>query len=315
MQILGTDVYRTALSNSIIHSQNSVTLVSAYLTIEGINWTLEKLPNRVDCRVLSRWNCLDLVSGASDVEVFEKLKSRGYKLYILPDLHAKVIIIDGQKLFLGSANITNSGLKLVPGGNREIGTILSPDGEDLGLIDVLFDEAVLVDQDIYEMFCAELQKLKNSREKPQFPPKWSSDLLKRLRKPPQRIWVTETLWCNSPEDLIANIGLTDNEVAHDLVLLGLDVKSEIEERILRQSFLESRIWQWLKHKLEFAPNREMYYGHLSAELHNSFLDDPKPYRKDVKGLLTNLLNWSTILAGDFILIDRPSHSQRARLVK
>jgi hypothetical protein len=236
-----------------------------------------------------------LVSGASDVEAFEKLKSRGYKLYILPDLHAKVIVIDGQKLFLGSANITNSGLKLVPGGNREIGTILSPDGEDLALIDVLFNEAVLIEQDIYEAFCSELQRLKDSREKPPPQPKWSSDLLKRLRKPPQRIWVTETLWCNSPEDLIASVGLTDSEAAHDLVLLGLDIKSEFNERILRQSFLESRVWRWLKHKLESTPNREMYYGQLSAELHNSFLDDPKPYRKDVKDLLTNLLNLSSLI--------------------
>lgn len=315
MQILGTDAYRTALSESIIHSQDSVTLVSAYLTIEGIDWILEKLPENVDCRVLSRWNCSDLVSGASDVEVFVRLKLRGYKLYILPDLHAKVIVVDGKKLFLGSANITNSGLRLVPGGNRELGTILSPDDEDLALIDVLFDEAVLIDQVIYEAFCAELKKLQDFREKPQPRPKWSSDLLKKLSKPPQHIWVTETLWCNSPEDLIGGVGLTNSEVTHDLVLLGLDVKSEIDEKVLQQSFLESRVWRWLKHKLESAPNREMYYGQLSAELHNSFLDDPKPYRKDVKGLLTNLLNWSTSLCSDFVSIDRPNHSQRVRLIK
>ena len=260
-------------------------------------------------------NCSDLVSGASGVEVFEKLKSRGYKLNILPDLHAKVIIVDEQKLFLGSASITNSGLKLVPGGNREIGTILIPDEQDLALIDVLFDEAVLIDQDIYGAFCAELKKIKDSREKPQPRLTWSSDLLKKLSKPPQHIWVTETLWCNSPEDLIGKASLTDSEVTHDLVLLGLDVNSEIDERILRQSFLESRVWRWLKYKLESTSNREMYFGQLSAELHNSFLDDPKPYRKDVKGLLTNLLNWSASLCRDFVSVDRPNHSQRIRIIK
>lgn len=313
MQIFGTDAYRTTLSEAIAHSQNSVTLVSAYLTTEGIDWILEKLPKNVDCRVLSRWNCSDLLSGASDVEVFQKLKSRGHKLYILLDLHAKVIVVDKNKLFLGSANITNSGLRLVPGGNREIGTILSPDDEDLTLIDALFNEGILVDEDIYEAFCSEIENLKDSREKPQPSPKWSSDLLKKLRKPPQRIWVTEALWCNSPEDLIVKTRLADSESAHDLVLLGLNTEGEINEEILRQSFLESRIWQWLKHKLQSTPNREMYYGQLSAELHNSFLDDPKPYRKDVKGLLTNLLNWSTSLSSDFVSIDRPNHSQRIRI--
>lgn len=315
MQILGTDAYRTALSDSIVHSRDSVVLVSAYLTIEGINWILEKLPKNVSCRVLSRWNCSDLVSGASDIEVFEKLKSRHYKLYFLLDLHAKVIIIDEKQLFLGSANITNSGLKLVPGGNREIGTILTPDEQDLALIDVLFDEAVLIDQDIYEAFCAEVQRLKDSSEKQPPQPTWSSDLLKKLRKPPQRLWIAETLWCNSPDDLIRNFKQNDSEVIHDLALLGLNIQHEINEKILRQSFLESRVWQWLRYKLQSTQNQEMYYGQLSAELHNSFLDDPKPYRKDVKGLLTNLLNWSTNLCRDFVSVDRPNHSQRVRLIK
>lgn len=313
MQIFGTDAYRTALSEAIIQSQNSVTLISAYLTIEGINWVLERLPSSVNCRVISRWNCSDLVSGASDIEVFEKLKTRGYKLYILPDLHAKVVVIDKKKLFLGSANITNSGLKLVPGGNREIGTILSPDEEDLNLIEVLFNEAVQINQETYEAFCAELKKLKNSNDKPQPRLKWSSELQDKLRKPPQRIWVTETLWCNSPEELLKKpLDLTD-EVIHDLTLLGLNITDELNENLLRQAFLKCRLWHWFLHKLQLTPNREMYYGQFSAELHNSFLDDPKPYRKDVKGLLTNLLNWSASFAGDIVTIDRPNHSQRIRI--
>lgn len=315
MQIFGTDAYRTALSESIVHSENSVSLISAYLTIEGIDWILERLPEAVNCRVLSRWNCSDLVSGASDIEVFEKLKSRGYKLYILPDLHAKVIVVDDRRLFLGSANITNSGLKLVPGGNREIGTILSPDNEDLNLIDALFSESVLIDQQIYKAFLAEVQKLKDSIVKPQPRVKWSSDLLNKLKTPPQRIWVTETLWCNSPEELMSASNFLSDEILHDLTLLGIDITGEVNENLLRHAFLESRIWRWLEQKLESTPIREMYYGQLSAELHNSFLDDPKPYRKDVKGLLTNLLNWSVSLADNFVLIDRPNYSQRIRIIK
>jgi hypothetical protein len=311
MQILGTDAYRTALSEALNNS-HKVSLVSAYLTIEGIDWILDRLSQRSSCRVLSRWNCSDLVSGASDIEVFESLKARDYKLYILPDLHAKVFVIDEEKLFLGSANITNSGLKLVPGGNREIGTILLPDDEDLALIDNLFEESVLITQDIYEAFYAELQKLKESSEKPPRH-KWSSNLLNKLRKLPERLWVTETLWCNSPDELLNNLTDSDAEVAHDLALLGLDIKHEINEIVLQRAFLESRILLWLKNKLQSTPNQEMYYGQLSAELHNSFLDDPKPYRKDVKGLLTNLLNWSQGLCENLIIIDRPNHSQRIRI--
>lgn len=315
MQILGTDAYRTALSEAISQSQNSVILVSAYLTIEGLEWILERLSSDVKCKVLTRWNCSDIVAGASDLEVYEKLKMRDYKLYVLPDIHAKVIVVDKKQIFLGSANITNSGLRLVPGGNREIGTVLTPNEQDLAFIEVLFDEAIWVNQDIYEVFYSEFKKLKDSREKPAPQPKWSSELLEKLRKSPQHIWVTETLWCNSPKDLIQNPDMTRSEVIHDLALLGLGISEGIDEILLRESFLNSRIWQWLKHKLQLADNQEMYYGKLSAELHNSFLDDPKPYRKNVKGLLTNLLNWSTALCGNLILVDKPNYSQRIRFVR
>jgi hypothetical protein len=313
MKILGTDAYRTALSNSIANSQDSITLVSAYLTVEGIDWILERLPENVNCKVLSRWNCSDLVSGASDLEVYEKLKLRGYSLYILQDLHAKVIIVDRRQLFLGSANITNSGLKLVPGGNREIGTILSPDEGDLEVMNTLFNESIRVEDDIYQELCAEILRLNDSREKPLPQPGWPTGLLARLRKPTQRIWVAETLWCNSPDDLLINLNPTNQEAAHDISLLGLENAEATDKENLRRSFLESRIWGWLKNKLQSTPNGEMYYGELSAELHNSFLDDPKPYRKNVKDLLTNLLNWSTSFGNDFVLVNRPSHSQRIRL--
>jgi len=45
-------------------------------------------------------------------------------------------------------------------------------------------------------------------------------------------------------------------------------------------------------------------------LHDAFIDDPRPYRKDVKQLLNNLLSWIKILDIEDIKIDRPNHSER-----
>jgi hypothetical protein len=311
MQILGTDAYRNALESNISNSNESVFIVSAYITIEGIDWILSRLPISVNCNVLTRWACSDLVSGASDIEVYNRLKRRGYDLYILPDLHAKVTLIDKSTLFLGSANITNSGLKLVPGGNREIGTILKPTDQDISLINTLFSEGVLITEALYQIFLKELSQI--PKEKNKFIPNWSNSLLVQLRKPPLKLWVAEMLWCSSPEEILNNSKTFD--AIHDISLLGIDLTSvnTPDEIILRHKFIESRCWRWFENILQNSPNNEIYYGELSAKLHNSFLDDPTPYRQTVKKLLSNVLNWVLLLCNDLIIIDRPHHSQRIKL--
>lgn len=60
---------------------------------------------------------------------------------------------------------------------------------------------------------------------------------------------------------------------------------------------------------------EMYFGSLTQELHNALVTDPKPYRKDVKQQLANLLSIIERLNMEEIVIDTPNNSQRVRLTK
>jgi len=48
-------------------------------------------------------------------------------------------------------------------------------------------------------------------------------------------------------------------------------------------------------------------------LHDVLVSDPKPYRKDVKQMLSNLLDLVENLDMDDIVIDKPNFSQRVRL--
>ena len=143
MPILGTDAYRFSLMSALADARASVSLISAFITVPGIEWVLEHLsPSVTSLRVLARWNCGDLVAGASDLEVYTILNERGAHFFIMSDLHAKISLVDDRTLLLGSANLTNFGLRLVPGGNREIGISISPTTEDIQVINTLFDEAV-----------------------------------------------------------------------------------------------------------------------------------------------------------------------------
>lgn len=105
------------------------------------------------------------------------------------------------------------------------------------------------------------------------------------------------------------------EVQHDLALLGFDIseQSQISLEKLEKAFLNSRIFNWLVGKLNSKENKEIYFGELTEALHNSFLDDPAPYRKTVKGLLSTIINWITSFDSNSVTIDRPNYSQRIKL--
>ena len=60
------------------------------------------------------------------------------------------------------------------------------------------------------------------------------------------------------------------------------------------------------------PDKTAYFGAISSELHNALINDPKPYRKEVKDLLSNTLFWIQDLEIDALVIDTPNHSQRVR---
>ncbi len=319
MPILGTDAYRFALASALADARESVSLASAFITVPGIEWILGHLaPSVTSLRVLARWNCGDLIAGASDLEVYTILHARGTGFYILPDLHAKLALVDDRALLLGSANITNSGLRLVPGGNREIGISLIPTSEDIQVIDALFDEAVEVSPDLYDEFLEHVKQLKRIAP-PQIKPEWPSELSAKLKKGPDRLWVAELLWCESPHKLMSSVSQYPSEaqaIQHDLALLGIEVgmANHLSEIDLRNRFLISRVWKWLVTRLTESATHELYFGQLTALLHNALLDDPKPYRREVKTLVLNLVAWTVEIGQASVLVDRPSHSQRLRLI-
>lgn len=58
-----------------------------------------------------------------------------------------------------------------------------------------------------------------------------------------------------------------------------------------------------------------YFSAIAARLHNTLINDPKPYRKENKQLLVNTLGWIKALELDEIIIDTPNYSQRIRINK
>jgi len=45
----------------------------------------------------------------------------------------------------------------------------------------------------------------------------------------------------------------------------------------KSTFMKSNVYLWLVQTLEGMPNNEMYFGAMSAKLHDAIINDPKPY--------------------------------------
>jgi hypothetical protein len=258
-------------------------------------------------RLLARWKPLDLLSGASDLGVYEYCKTHGIKLFIKDDFHGKLYQIKPKGLLIGSFNLTNSGFGLHNNPNDEAGVIIDVSSKNSAYIDELFSAATEVTDHLFERIKDFLSKNKNQKNPAGLD--WSLEV-KDLLVPsaiPSGLLVGEFFYA-PPFGSSGEIAWHD----HDLSLLGLLEKDMSNEVFIKNSLKHSMPYRWLKKTLT-DNNGEIYFGGLTKQLHDCLIDDPAPYRKDVKRLIQNLISWVDRYADDVFIIDQPNHSQRIRL--
>ena len=93
----------------------------------------------------------------------------------------------------------------------------------------------------------------------------------------------------------------------------MDLTYDGDKSEIKEAFRWSKAYLWLLNTVKDSGGY-MYFGALSEKLHNALVSDPKPYRKDVKVILSNLLSMIEVLEMEEITIDRPNYSQRVSLV-
>lgn len=293
------EIYKR-LKFNIKSAKDSIVLMSAYCkqkTFEEIN---RYVRNTVKEKVLVvRFQYMDVISGASDLGVYEVCKNYGWKLYFNLRTHAKTYVFDQTHCINGSANLTGKGMGLVAHGNMEYATEYDLEKGAYKKIMENVEQSVLITDKIYEkMLCS----LKKSQEKNKVE-NWDKEILILFHQP-----VTSIFTCELPHQLF-DMSLCD----HELDFLCFHTK--VTEENMKEAFQNSKCYQWLITQLEQAGNREMYFGELVARLHYQVVNEPKPYRKDVKELLANLLDWTNQLASDKVRIDVPGHSTRVKQIK
>lgn len=302
MSLLFSDEIKNKLAYELRNTRSHLHIVSAYCKEEAIKFLQSNVVDTVSCKkLLVRFSFNDIVSGATDLTIYDYCKENGWDMYVRFDLHAKTYIFDKLRCIVGSANLTSRGIGITANPNYEIALITEVSEEEMSKVEVLFDNAVLMTDELYSM----MKTCLNNRTIGEISiyDDWSDEILLLCKPKVTVLFTYEFPNCDSlsnlKEDSLEFLSLTS----------GWDIKT------IKNAFMKSNVYLWLLDRLESMPNTEIYFGALSALLHDAIINDPKPYRKEVKVLQSNLLNWIAELDINEVKIDRPNHSQRIRLVK
>lgn len=297
MSILFSNEIMDAVVKELHKASDSVQIITAYCKEKTLkHLDLEISTEVLEKKLLVRFRLDDVIKGSTDFGILDYGMKHGWKVYVRFDLHAKTYIVDNKRGLVGSANVTNSGLSIGKTGNMEMAAFVDIEPKDIEKIGGLFNDAILVDTEILE----NLKQQFNSIEEPE--------------KKEGHSWNNSIMNLFQPHiETLFSYELPDNfELKPGEYFQFLDESYDGNKEKFKETFRWSNAFLWLLDTLR-NNNGCMYFGELSASLHNSVVSDPKPYRKDIKLMLGNLLRLIEELEMEEVVVDRPNYSQRIQL--
>ena len=300
------------IKSSLSEMNQDGTLISAYIKKS----ILEEISDHINdqkIRVLARWNLMDLVGGASDIDCYQLAKKQGWDFYIDMHLHAKIYSLPPNGSLIGSANATNAGLGFSASSNHEACTVVDSDKDNSNFINNMFKQAVKLDDELF----SKIEDAYNACDKKKQLVEWPTDLLDEITPnilSSSEFLVDECLHSDGLE--ILNDGQAKDENSlHDLSLLGVPL-NVFDREFIVSKFIHSKIFLFTLSVIK-ENNGQVYYGTLTQALHDALIEDPMPYRKEIKErFISSIYSWIKIIGPEVtnIKYDRPNHSERLTLI-
>mgnify|MGYP002768954672 FL=1 len=299
MAILFSNEIMDAVVKELHKATDSVQIITAYCKEKMFKYLDSEITTDVqEKKLLVRFRLDDILKGSTDFGVLQYGIDHGWNVYIRFDLHAKTYIVDNKRGLVGSANVTNSGLNIGKSGNMEMAAFVDVELDDVEKIGKLFNDAILVNDSILGNLREQFSSVYKKENIDGY--SWDDSIMKLFRPH------IETLFSYELPD--------DFELKTGEYFQFLDESFDGNIDRLKETFRWSNVYLWLLDTLR-SHDGCMHFGELSASLHNTVVSDPKPYRKDVKQMLANLLRLIEELKMDEIVIDRPNYSQRIQICK
>jgi hypothetical protein len=274
--------------------------------------TLQSLiNNHNNCsKVFVRWEPKDLITGASDIEIYPYLKNKNIVLFRNPRIHLKAYL-SSKSCLLTTANISSRALDLpsTQSPNYEIGTIV----ENLTIQDRLYfksieQESILITDKVFDQIKEQLEK-HHFREDEEFKIEISSadkDFL--VSALPMSYSISrlvsnyESIETASPQELDCLI--------HDLSLYNIPLglgNSEMLQK-LTQSFFNHKFIQAFLRNLGIKD--EIYFGEAKSWIQKNCANVPIPRRWELTENTQILFRWIVELSKGQYKVDRPNYSER-----
>ena len=302
MSLLSTHEVKQKIIDEVSRAADNLQIISAFCKLPAIKFIDENISHPIkQKKLMVRFLLSDILHGATDFELFDYCKANGWQMYVRFDLHAKTYIFDRKRCILGSANLTSKGLGLSLHGNYELSSFAEVDDSDLKKIDTLFDNAILMTDELYISMKSDYE-IAQSNQTPSKTFKWNTGIEQKFNPKIDLLFTYDFPSTSAPNFNDVN--------SFEFLEMGY-IPSQEE---LKQAFRWSKAFMWLYNYVTSCPDKTSYFGGVTAALHNTLVNDPKPYRKEVKDLLVNTLGWIKALDINEIAIDTPNHSQRIRIV-
>ena len=301
MSLLSTHEVKQKIIDEVSRAADNLQIISAFCKLPAIKFIDENISRPIkQKKLMVRFLLSDILHGATDFELFDYCKANGWQMYVRFDLHAKTYIFDRKRCILGSANLTSKGLGLSLHGNYELSSFAEVDDSDLKKIDTLFDNAILMTDELYIAMKSDYE-IAQSNQTPSKTFKWNTGIEQKFNPKIDLLFTYDFPSTSAPNFNDVN--------SFEFLEMGY-IPSQEE---LKQAFRWSKAFLWLYNYVSSCPDKTSYFGGVTAALHNTLVNDPKPYRKEVKELLSNILGWVAALEINDIIIDVPNFSQRIRV--
>jgi hypothetical protein len=298
------------IKDAIASETRLLLVISPFIKCEPLGHLIDTCRDITHLKVVVRWTGKDLLSGASDVGIYPLLTERGIQLFFHPAIHLKLFVFDGGRAFHTSGNITQRGLGLAPTPNIEVGCDVRLSTDDWKSLYRLLAESSLVDQEVFEIAKAYVDK--HSHKVKTFPPIELTSGEKDKKKAFSRLSLPAS---NGPTELFSfycgrlSTASPDTIAScmHDLILY------DVPEGLSELEFFE-RLGQSFRHQPFIRAVTELLrkeksarFGLVTEWLQRNCSDKPMPYRFELKDSVRKLYEWLTFYFVE-ISWNQPHHS-------
>lgn len=230
------------LSNYLTDKSN-LTIFSPYIKSKPLQELLDTDGAQCD-QVIVRWEPRDILTGASDLEVYQVCKERGISLYMNQRIHLKLFTADFDSAISGSANISERAISENSNNyNYEICTFT----EKLSRFDRIYlasiiQESTLVTDELYKDIQLQLDNQDIGEAEffdvPSTSSKTDDFLISKLpmTDSPKRLWEIHS------DKALPNNQQEENCVCHDIALYNLkDLDKNMDDWLLalKHNFFKS----------------------------------------------------------------------------